>query len=261
VIDSGFARKYFPGQDPIGKHVNILDNVTDASHSSFLPLLVVGVVGHVNQFGLADDSKSSLQAQIYLPFLQTPDMAMKYVAQEMRVFARYPPSLNAKSFFQTMRSQLMASNKDMVVSDNQSEDEIVAQSIASQRFSVILLGIFAALALLLASIGIYGVLSYLVAQRTQEIGVRMALGARHVDVLRLVLADGARMMLVGIAIGVVAALGLTRWMASMLFGVTPTDPLTFAAVAAVLFGIGLCACCVPVHRAMRVDPILALRHE
>jgi len=154
VIDSGFAQKYFRGQDPIGKHVNILDYDTGASHRSFLPLLVVGVVGHVNQFGLADDSKSSLQAQIYLPFLQTPDMAMKYVAQEMSVFARYPPSLNAKSFFQTMRSQLLASNKDMIVSDNQSEDEIVAQSIASQRFSVILLGIFAALALLLASIGI-----------------------------------------------------------------------------------------------------------
>jgi len=261
VIDSSFAQKYFSGQDPIGKHVNILDNVNGASHPGFLPLLVVGVVGHVNQFGLADDSKSSLQAQLYLPFLQTPDGAMKYVAQAMSVFARYPPSLNAKSFFQTMRSQLLASNPDMIVSDNKSEEEVVAQSIASQRFSVILLGVFAALALVLASIGIYGVLSYLVAQRTQEIGVRMALGARRIDVVRLVLTDGARMMLVGIAIGVVAALGLTRWMTSMLFGVTPTDPLTFAAVALVLFGIGLCACYVPVHRAMRVDPILALRQE
>lgn len=149
----------------------------------------------------------------------------------------------------------------MIVSDNESEEEVVAQSIASQRFAVILLGVFAALALVLAGIGIYGVLSYLVAQRTQEIGVRMALGARRVDVVRLVLTDGARMMLVGIAIGIVAALSLTRWMASMLFGVTPTDPLTFAAVAVVLFGIGLCACYVPVHRAMRVDPILALRQE
>ena len=179
----------------------------------------------------------------------------------MSVFARYQPSLNAESFFQTMRNQLLANNRDMIVSGNESEEEIVARSIASQRFSVILLGIFAAMALLLASIGIYGVLSYLVAQRTQEIGVRMALGARHVDVLRLVLVDGARMMLVGIGIGVLAALGLTRWMASMLFGVTPTDPLTFAAVAVVLCGIGLCACYVPAHRAMRVDPILALRHE
>ena len=261
VIDSGFAQKYFPGQDPIGKHVNILDYDTGASHRSFLALLVVGVVGHVNQFGLADDSKSSLQAQIYLSFMQTPDVAMKNVALGMSVFARYRPSLNADSFFQTMRNILLASNRDLIVSGNESEEEIVAQSIASQRFSVILLGIFAALALLLASIGIYGVLSYVVAQRTQEIGVRMALGAQHADVLRLVLADGARMVLVGIAIGVLAALGLTRWMASMLYGVTPTDPLTFAVVAVVLCGIGLCACYVPVHRAMRVDPILALRHE
>ena len=261
VIDSSFAQKYFPGEDPIGKHVNILDNDTDASHRSFLPLLVVGVAGHVNQFGLAGDSKSSLHAQMYLPFMQTPDARLKNVASGMSVFARYRPSLNAESFFQRMRNQLLTSNRDMIVSGNESEEEIVARSIASQRFSVILLGIFAALALLLASIGIYGVLSYLVAQRTQEIGVRMALGARHVDVLRLVLGDGARMMLVGIAIGVLAALGLTRWLTSMLFGVTPTDPLTFAAVAAVLCGIGLCACYVPAHRAMRVDPIRALRHE
>jgi predicted permease len=261
VIDSSFAQKYFPGQDPIGKHVNILDNDTDASVRSFLPSLVVGVVGHVNQFGLADDSKRSLQAQIYLPFLQTPDAGLKNVASGMSVFVRYQPSLNAESFFQTMRNQLLANNGDMIASGNESEEEVVARSIASQRFSVALLGIFAALALLLAGIGIYGVLSYLVAQRTQEIGVRMALGARHVDVLRLVLADGARMMLVGIAIGVLAALGLTRWMTSMLFGVTPTDPLTFAAVAAVLCGIGLCACYVPAYRAMRVDPIRALRHE
>jgi len=261
VIDRSFAQKYFPGQDPVGKHVNILDYDTNASHRSLVPFLVVGVAGHVNQFGLADDSKSSLQAQIYLSFMQTPDVAMKNVARGMTVFARYRPSLNAESFFQTTRNMLLANNRDLIVSGNESEEAIVAQSIASQRFSVILLGIFAALALLLASIGIYGVLSYVVAQRTQEIGVRMALGARRADVLRLVLADGARMMLVGIAIGVLAALGLTRWMASMLFGVTPTDPLTFAVVAVVLCGIGLCACYVPVHRAMRVDPILALRHE
>ncbi|HKE22986.1 MAG TPA: ABC transporter permease [Bryobacteraceae bacterium] len=261
VIDSSLAQKYFPGQDPIGKHVNIPDYNTDPSHRSYVPLLVVGVVGHVNQFGLADDSKSSLHAQIYLPFMQTSDVGMKNVAFGISVFARYRPSLNAESFFQTMRNQLLASNRELIVSGNQSEEEIVSQSIASQRFSVILLGIFAALALLLASIGIYGVLSYLVAQRTQEIGLRMALGARQVDVLRMVLADGAGMMLVGIAIGVLAALGLTRWMSSMLFGVTATDPLTFATVAAVLWGIGLCACYVPVHRAMRVDPILALRQE
>jgi ABC-type antimicrobial peptide transport system permease subunit len=124
-----------------------------------------------------------------------------------------------------------------------------------------LLAVFAALALLLASIGIYGVLSYLVGQRTQEIGVRMALGAQRADVLRLIMSDGARMALLGMGIGIVAALGLTHLMTSMLFGVRPTDPLTFAAVTLVLGLIALLACYVPAHRAMRVDPTVALRYE
>jgi len=124
-----------------------------------------------------------------------------------------------------------------------------------------LLTLFAGLALVLASIGIYGVLSYLVGQRTQEIGVRMALGAKQSDVLRMVLEDGARMTLVGIIIGVVAALILTRLMASMLFGVKPTDPVTFVGVAAVLFAVALLACYVPARRAMNVNPVEALRHE
>jgi ABC-type antimicrobial peptide transport system permease subunit len=149
----------------------------------------------------------------------------------------------------------------MVVSGNESEEEVVAGSIASQRFSLILLGIFAGLALLLASIGIYGVLSYLVGQRTREIGVRMALGAQRLHVLRMVLRDGARMTLAGTAIGLGAALGLTRWMASLLFGVKPTDPLTFGVVAVGLCGVALFACYLPARRAMRVDPMVALRYE
>jgi ABC-type antimicrobial peptide transport system permease subunit len=149
----------------------------------------------------------------------------------------------------------------MIVSDNESEEAVVARSIASQRFSVSLLGVFAGLAVLLASVGIYGVLSYLVGQRTQEIGVRMALGAERLDVLRLILGDGARMTLAGVGIGIVAALGLTQVMAKMLFGVRPTDPITFAAVAVLLCGIALFACYIPARRAMRVDPMVALRYE
>ena len=149
----------------------------------------------------------------------------------------------------------------MIVSDNEMEEEVVANSIASQRFSLILLGAFAGLALLLASIGIYGVLSYLVGQRTREIGVRMALGAQQLDVLRMVLRDGARMMLMGAAIGLVAALALTRLMASMLFGVRPTDPFTFVAVVVLLSGITLFACYLPARRAAKVDPMVALRCE
>ena len=149
----------------------------------------------------------------------------------------------------------------MIVYGSESEEEVVARSIASQRFSLILLGAFAGLALLLAGIGIYGVLSYLVGQRTREIGVRMALGAQRLDVLRMVLGDGARMTMVGAAIGLVAALALTRLMASMLFGVRPTDPVTFAAVAVLLCSIALFACYLPARRAAKVDPMVALRYE
>ena len=137
----------------------------------------------------------------------------------------------------------------------------MARSIASQRFSLVLLGVFAGLALLLASIGIYGVLSYLVGQRTQEIGVRMALGARHADVLMMVLRDGTRLSLVGTGIGLAAASGLARSMTSMLFGVKANDPMTFSAVAILLCGVALFACYIPARRAAKVDPMVALRYE
>jgi ABC-type antimicrobial peptide transport system permease subunit len=198
---------------------------------------------------------------MYTPILQSEGAHMKNLAQGFEVFVRSRSPLGSEAFFQSIRRKLLAGNRDMIVSDNQTEEEVVASSIASQRFSLILLGAFAGLALLLASIGIYGVLSYLVGQRTPEIGVRMALGAQRLDVLRMVLGDGARMMLVGAAIGLVAALALTRLMASMLFGVRPTDPITFAAVVVLISGIALFACYLPARRAAKVDPMVALRYE
>jgi ABC-type antimicrobial peptide transport system permease subunit len=140
-------------------------------------------------------------------------------------------------------------------------DEIISDSLAARRFSMILLGVFAALALALSSIGIFGVISYVVSQRTHEIGIRMALGAQRSDVLRLMLGDGMKMTLIGVAIGVVAALLVTRLMQNMLFGVSAADPLTFAAVAVILSGVALLACYLPTRRAMRVDPMVALRYE
>jgi putative ABC transport system permease protein len=140
-------------------------------------------------------------------------------------------------------------------------EEIIADSLAARRVSMIVLGVFAALALGLASMGIYGVISYLVGQRTREIGIRMALGAKQAEVLRMILSEGLRMTLIGIAVGLVAAFGLTRLMANLLFGVSATDPLTFAGVGLILTVVALAACYVPARRAMRVDPMVALRYE
>jgi ABC-type antimicrobial peptide transport system permease subunit len=140
-------------------------------------------------------------------------------------------------------------------------DEIISDSISDRKFSMVLLGTFAALALLLSSIGIYGVISYLIGERTHEIGIRMALGAQRKDVLTLVLSEGMKLVLVGAVIGIAAALGLSRLMAGMLYGVSATDPLTFAAVPIVLLGVAMLACYIPARRAMRVDPMTALRYE
>jgi predicted permease len=260
VIDASFAQQYFAGQDPIGKHIRTFEFDSD-SNQRVVPLLIVGVVGHVNQWGLADDGSRPLQAEMYRPIMQNGPIDTKDLAQGFNVFVRSKTPLAPGAFFESIRQKLLASNRDMIVYDNQSEEQVMADSIASQRFSVLLLGAFAGLALLLAGTGIYGVLSYLVGQRTREIGVRVALGAQRFDVLRMVLQDGARMALAGTAIGIVAALGLTRLMASMLFGVKPTDPITFGLVAVVLCAIALLAGYVPARRAAKVDPMVALRYE
>jgi len=261
VIDASFAQQYFAGQDPIGKRIRIFEFGSDSNQRVLVPLAIVGVVGHVNQWGLAEDASHPLQAQMYRPIMQNGAVYSKGLAQGFNVFVRSKTPLAPEAFFESIRQKLLASSGDMIVYGSESEEEVVASSIASQRFSLILLGGFAGLALLLAGMGIYGVLSYLVGQRTREIGVRMALGAQRLDVLRMVLGDGARMTMVGAAIGLVAALALTRLMASMLFGVRPTDPVTFAAVAVLLGGIALFACYLPARRAAKVDPMVALRYE
>ena len=250
VIDEDFAAQYFPGKNPIGQHI-----VTTRLEE------IVGVVGHVNQFGLDQDAVNPLHAQVYESIYQQGGEVMPGIARVADVFVRTRPGIDSASVFPAIHHALNRVDAGMVVFDPENMDQTVADSIAQKRFSMTLLGVFAALALLLASIGIYGVLSYLVGQRTQEIGVRMALGAQRADVLRLIMNDGARMALLGIGVGIVAALGLTHLMTSMLFGVRPTDPLTFGAVTIVLAVIALLACYVPAHRAMRVDPTVALRYE
>ena len=257
VVDESFAEKYFSGRDPIGEYLDSDPGNTGPDKRA--PAQIVGVVGHVNQWGLDQDGPEALHAEVYRPYWQNDDKSVVAIARFNTVYVRTRepgvPNL------QTLRRRLLEFDDGLVVYDAEAMDKVVADSIAAKRFTMMLLGAFASIALLLASIGIYGVLSYFAAQRTQEIGLRMALGAQRSDVLRIILSDGARMTFVGVAIGVVAALGLTRLMSKMLFGVRPTDPFTFTAVALLLCCIALFACYVPARRAMNVDPIVALRYE
>ncbi len=251
VIDDEFARLAFGRQDPIGRHVNFgILNITAE---------VVGVVGHVKQWGLDTDSTGPIQAQCYLQLSQLPDKLMSLAATGIGVALRTAGSPLA--LVSSIRRALGQVNSQMVLSDTETMEGIISDSLVARRFSMILLGIFAVLALVMSCVGIYGVISYLATQRTHEIGIRMALGAERWDVLWMVLGEGVKMALVGVAIGLVAAFGLTRLMASMLFGVTAHDPLSFAAVAGLLILVALSACCIPARRAMKVDPMVALRYE
>jgi predicted permease len=254
VIDEEFARRYFGAGDPVGKRLYLDRGIGNSPNT----VEIVGVVGHVKQWDLISDS-SQLREQIYLPFMQMPDDQIAQVPAGTSVAVSYDGS--ATPAFDAIRAAIRRMNSEQVVYQAQTMDEILAISLASQRFSMILLGGFAILALILASLGIYGVVSYLVAQRTNEIGIRMALGAQRSDVLRMVIGQGAKMAFVGVALGMAAALGLTRLMSKMLFGVTPGDPLTFLGVAALLAGVALLACYIPARRATRVDPVVALRYE
>lgn len=257
VIDEDFASRYFAGVDPIGKHINAVDAVTGEPRSEE----IVGVVGHVRQWGLAQDTAESMRAQVYESLMQSSNDLTMLLTQGSHVYLRTAAGVDPASVFPTARKKLSQVEGQIVAFEPETMERIVAESIAQQRFTMILFSGFAITALLLASVGIYGVLSYVVGQRTQEIGIRMALGAQRGDVLLAFLRNGARMTLIGVVAGGAAAFTLTRLMSSMLFGVKPTDPLTFGVVALLLCGIALLACYIPARRAASVDPMQALRSE
>jgi predicted permease len=250
VVDDVLARKFFPKEDPIGKR--ILSN--DAE-----PAQIVGVVGHVKQWGLDTDDTEKLRAQFYIPCMQMPDSFVGMQASGSAVIVRSNKA--DVGLLDSIRHASQQMSAEQIIFSPQSMDSIIADSLAERRFSMILLGTFAALALLLASVGIYGVVSYVVGQRTHEIGIRIALGARRPDVLRLILAGAGRLAVIGVAVGLVSALALTRLIANLLYGISPRDPLTFLAVPAILISVALVASYLPARRATKVDPMTALRYE
>jgi predicted permease len=248
-IDEVFARTYFPHEDPIGKHVNLTQFNVQAE--------VVGVVGHIKQWGPGGNAKAAVEAQFFYPFMQLPEKLMPLAADAVAVVLR--TAGDPASIMGDVRRAVSQIDPREIIYSVQTLEDVIAGSLAARRLTMILLSVFAALALALSCVGMYGVISYLVGQRTHEIGVRMALGAQRGDVMRLILGQGGRMALIGLVIGIGAALGLTRLMANQLFGVTAHDPLTFVAVAILLITVALLACYLPARRAVRIDPMEALR--
>ena len=250
-IDDVLARKYFPHSNPIGQHIHLAQFDVEAE--------IIGVVGHVKQWGPGNDPKASIEAQFYYPMMQMPPKLMPLLADVTAVVLRTHDDPSA--IMPSVRRAVAQLDPNEIVYAVETMNGVIERSFAARRLSMILLASFAALALLLSCIGIYGVISYLVGERTREIGVRMALGAQRSDVLRLVLSQGLRMALLGVAAGIALAAALTRLMSAQLYGVSPRDPLTFAAVALVLILVALAACYIPARRAASVDPTEALRAQ
>jgi predicted permease len=249
VVDEVFANKFFPDGSAIGKRIHQGDDE---------PQTIIGVVGHVKQWGLDSDDTQSLRAQMYEPLRQFPDQAMPRFATDVRVVLRTTGSLQP---LDSIRSVVKSLNSQNVIHNEQTMNEAIADSLSRRRFAMVLLDAFAILALLMASLGLYGVISYLVERRTRELGIRIALGAQRRNVLGLVLKDGIKMATAGVALGVLAALGFTRLLTGMIYGVSPADPMTFTVIATLLILVALLACYLPARRATKVDPLVALRSE
>lgn len=243
IINETLARRLWPaGENPIGLHIR------EGYDKALGWIEVVGIVADIHEGGLASDAV----AEFYLPFAKHPPQTAFVVVRTEG---------NPMNLATTIREQVLAVDHDQPVSDVKTMDSIFEATLGQRRLTMLLLGMFAGIALLLATVGIYGVVAYSVAQRTQEVGIRRALGAQHVDILRLILGQGLGMVLAGIAIGIGAAFGLTRVMKNLLFHVNAVDPATFVGVALLFLIVALAGSYIPASRAARIDPMAALRVE
>ncbi|HEY6389211.1 MAG TPA: ABC transporter permease, partial [Candidatus Acidoferrum sp.] len=248
VVDRDFANRFWPNEDPIGKRIAVQPV---PKSNPLIPqwCTVVGVVGHVKHYGPDVEGRE----QAYFPLAQLSFARTMYLAVRTK--------LEPAAVTSAIRQQVSAVDKNMPVYEVSTMEQLLSNSVVQPRLNLTLLVAFASIALVLAAVGIYGVMAYTVSQRTHEIGIRMALGAQREDVLKQVLREGAQLAALGLALGLVGSLAATRLIATLLFGVKPTDPLTFAAVAVVLASVALAACYIPALRATRVDPLSALRYE
>jgi predicted permease len=254
VVDQNMQRLYFDGEDPVGHHLTL-----QAGSDIAFDLEVVGVVGHVKQENLDTEAGSTILPQLYLPFDQIPDQFLASGLGGLNILAR--TASDPIGFVPAMKQRVRDIDKDVPVYDISTVEEVVASSIARQRFTLLLLGSFALLALILASVGVYGVMAYSVTQRTHEIGIRMALGAGRPRILSIIVGSGFKLALLGVGAGLIGSVVLTRFLSGMLYSISPHDPLTMAGVASLLTLVATLACYIPARRAVRVDPMVALRYE
>jgi len=250
VVDEVMAKHVFPGQDPVGRQISLM---------VVGPVQIVGVVGHVKHWGLDTDDTNKVRDQMYFAVRQVPDKFLSEAVAGLTLALRTSPE--PLSLVSAVRAQVAGPTQDQPIYAAQTMEQIISGSLAERRFTMLLLIIFAATALLLAGVGIYGVMSYAVTRRTHELGIRSALGASRTEIVGLVVREGMRLAAIGIAAGLLAAVVLTRFMAGLLYGVRPYDPATLVLVTLLLGGIALLACYIPARRATAVDPVIALRCE
>jgi predicted permease len=251
IVSESFVERFLKGQDPFTKQFTIGGGTRD------LPRQIVGVVSDTKQWSL---DRPALPT-VFIPIAQIPDQLMSVI----RAFTFAHFAVRTKVEPLTMRAMLKreiaALDATLPLAEFRTMEEMMTRSVASQRFYMLLLGLFALLGLILAAVGIYGVMSYAVAERTNELGIRIALGASTADVLRLILKHGLQLAAIGLGTGLTGAIGLTRVVKGFLFGVSATDPLTFALIALLLLAVAGLACYLPARRATKVDPLVALRYE